>query len=148
MKYLIIALCVISFVGCGPQYVQDPNASVLVTVQYEDGPVKNVPRENCKPQLDCTGKSEAECAVALYHDSDRFVKQGEKFIAKKLYLSARVEFMQAICRLVEAEIRLERAKLNNFEDYKIVMQFKLDDKVKQKIKFCERLIRFTQWQQG
>ena len=148
VKHLIIALCMISFVSCGPQYVQDPNASVLVTVQYDDGLVKIVPNDDCKPQLDCKGMSEVECAVALYHDSERFVKEGEKLIAKKLYLSARVEFMQALTRLSESGIRIERAKLNNYEDYKVVVQFKLDYKVKQRIMLCERLIRFTQWQQG
>jgi len=148
MRCLTIVMLSVFFIGCGPQYAKDPNANVLVTIQYEDGPERIRLDDDCKPQLDCTGKSEAECAVALYQDSERFVKEGEKLIAKKLYLSARVEFMQALTRLSEAEIRIERAKLNNYEDYKIVMQFKLDHKVKQRIMFCERLIRFTQWQQG
>jgi len=113
MKNLFFLISTILIFSCGPQHIQDPNANVLVTWQYEDGPERIVLQNDCKPQLDCTSKSEAECAIALYYDSDRFVKKGEKLITKKLHLSARVEFIQAMCRLVEAEIRLKRAKTKN-----------------------------------
>jgi hypothetical protein len=115
----------------------------LVTSQYENEPLRIIypnAREGCRPQLDCTNKSEAECAIALYYDSDRFIKEGKKLIDKELYLSARVEFMQAMTRLVEAEIRVKRARLNNYNDYKIITQFGLDYKVKEKIDFCNEKI--------
>ena len=135
-------------VSCGPQYVKDPNAKVLVTSQYEDGPVKIIFQDDCNPQLDCKDKSEAECAVALYHDSDNFIKEGKKLIEKKLYLSASLEFMQALTRLSEAKIRLDRAKLDNFQDYQIVTQFGLEKKLKDKIDTCEKLINFLKWKRG
>ena len=135
-------------VSCGPKYVKDPNAKVLVTSQYENGPVKIILHDDCSPQLDCKDKSEAECAVALYHDSDNFIKEGQKLIEKKLYLSASLEFMQALTRLSEAEIRLKRAKLDNFQDYKMVMRFGLEKKIKERIKTCEKLIKFLQWKRG
>ena len=134
--------------GCGPQYVKDPNTRVLVTSQYEDGPVKIIFQDDCSPQLDCKNKSEAECAVALYHDSDNFIKEGHKLIEQKLYLSASLEFMQALTRLSEAEIRVERAKLDNFQDYQIVTQFNLQEKIKEKIKTCERLISHLKWKRS
>ena len=134
--------------GCGPQYAKDPNAHVLVTWQYEDGPENIVLPDDCKPQLDCTDKSEAECSVALYHDSDKFIKQGDELIEKKLYLSASLEFMQALTRLSEAKIRLERAKLANFQDYQIVTNFGLEEKIDSKIKLCESRIRLTKWERG
>jgi hypothetical protein len=37
MKKLFILFLLIS---CGPQYVQDPNAHTIVTVQYENEPPK------------------------------------------------------------------------------------------------------------
>ena len=143
-KFLSSIISILLIVSCGAQYVQDPNATVLVTSQYEDGPERVVSKSECKSQLDCTGKTEAECAIALYYDSEKFIKEGEVLISKELYASARIELMIALCRLVESEIRLNRAKTSNYQDYKIVMHFKLDKKVKEKIKFCERLIRFAQ----
>ena len=144
MKKILLLLGTL-LIACGPQYVRDPNTSVLVTSQYEDGPVKIILSENCNPQIDCSKKSEAECAVALYHDSDKFIEEGKNLIDKKLYVSAKIEFMQAMTRLAEAEIRLNRAKTTNYQDYQIVTQFNLDKKIKGKIQLCERLIRSTTW---
>ena len=103
--FILFLLC-----GCGPQYVDDPNAYTVVTVQYEDGPVRVIsPKgEECRPQLDCSNKNEAECAIALYNASEAFIKEGEGLADKNLYLSASVEYMQAMTRLSEAEIRIKR----------------------------------------
>ncbi len=134
-------------ISCGPQYARDPNAHVLVTSKYENEPERIIwPRgKDCKPQLDCRNKSEAECAVALYYDSDKFIAEGKELTRKKLFLSATVEYMQALTRLSEAEIRLERAKTNNFEDYKVIMQFNLKEKIEEKIKFCKKSIANLKW---
>ena len=56
--------------------------------------------------------------------------------------------MQALTRLSEAGIRLQRAKLDNFQDYKMVMQFGLEKKIKDKIKTCQKLINFLKWKRG
>ena len=144
MKNILLPIMAV-FLGCGPQYARDPNASVLVTSQYEDEPVRIILSDNCNPQLDCSKKSEAECAVALYYDSDKFIKEGKKLLDKKLYISAKVEFMQAMTRLAEAEIRLKRAKTANYQDYQIVTQLNLDKKIKGKIQMCEQLMRAADW---
>ena len=75
----------------------------------------------------------------------QFIEEGKNLIDKKLYVSAKIEFMQAMTRLAEAEIRLNRAKTTNYQDYQIVTQFNLDKKIKGKIQLCERLIRSTTW---
>ena len=142
MKKLFIVLLLF---GCGPQYVDDPNAYVLVTSKYEDGPVEIVGTSKCKPMVDCTTKTHAECAVAHYHASFQFIRDGEEFIEKELYVSARIEFMQAICRLEAAKILLEEAKLNNFQEYRVVTQFGLQQKINEKITLCDRKLNFLRW---
>jgi len=150
MKLLSILLGIAFFVSCGPQWIQDPNASVLVTSQYEDGPEKIITINNgeCRPQIDCSKLSESQCAIALYHDADKFIKEGRQLLEKKLFLAANLEFMQAMCRLIESEIRTGRSKVKSFKDYKAVTEFSLDKKVKQKIKYCKRMMRFSKWERG
>tara|TARA_R110000824_G_scaffold3106_6_gene14268 strand:- start:6587 stop:7021 length:435 start_codon:yes stop_codon:yes gene_type:complete len=142
MKKIFILFLLI---GCGPQYAQDPNAYIVVTSQYENEPEKTIPNNNCKSQLDCKNKSEAECAVALYHDSERFIKQGKIFTKKELYLSAMVEYMQASSRLIEAEIRLKKAKTESYEAYKVVIALGLEKQIKNKINFCKRQMHYLKW---
>jgi hypothetical protein len=144
LKYLIILIVFVA--SCGPQHIRDPNAHVLVTSQYEnEAPRIIINNSNCRPQLDCTGITESECAISLYYDSTKFIQNGQELIKKELYLSASLEFMQAMCRLIESEIRAGRSKTINYENYKKVIEFDLEKKVKEKIKFCERMISFTQW---
>tara|TARA_R100000008_G_C3541517_1_gene145030 strand:+ start:501 stop:932 length:432 start_codon:yes stop_codon:yes gene_type:complete len=140
MKKLFILFLLIS---CGPQYAKDPNAHTVVTVSYEGGPERIVLPENCKPQLDCSKKTEAECAIALYKASESFIKEGEKLADKKLYLSASIEYMQAMTRLSEAEIRIKR--IDEFKQWKIVKDFKLEEKLKKRIKVCEKQIFLLRW---
>ena len=142
MRILIICLMLSA---CGPQYAEDPNARILVTSRYENGPEKIVRTSNCKPMVDCTTKTHAECAVAHYHASFQFIRDGEEFIGKELYVSARIEFMQAICRLEAAKILLEEAKLNNFQEYRVVTQFGLQQKINEKITLCDRKLNFLRW---
>lgn len=117
MKWTI-ALLPILLLACGPQYVQDPNATVFVTSEYDDGfgnlEVKWIyPYQDpllCKPQADCKNKDDLSCAVILYNDSLKYMKEGDKLAAQKYYLSASIEYLQALSRLYEAEIRLNRSQ--------------------------------------
>ena len=139
IKIIILILTCI-FLSCGPQYVKDPNANVLVTSQYEDEPVKIIflNSDSCKRQIDCTNKSKSGCAVALYNDSKRIIKEAEKLENKELYLSAKIEYMIAMCRLIEAEILISQAKTDNYDDWVIVTTIGLEKIVKSKIKLCEK----------
>ena len=138
-KYFILFL----LIGCGPQYIQDPNANVLVTYQYENGPVNIVFPENPKPQLDCSKKTEAECAIALYKASTKFIQEGKKLASKKLYLSASLEYIQAMTRLSEAEIRIKR--IDKYNQWKTIKDFNLEQKLKKRIELCEKQVFLLQW---
>ena len=95
--------------------------------------------------IDCTNKSKSACAVAHYNTAVYYIQNGESLIKKQLYLSAKIEFMQAVCRLEAAKILLKQAKLNNFQDYQIVIQFGLKKRIEEKINFCDRRINFLRW---
>jgi len=125
-QYMCILLCLIA-VGCGTQHVQDPNIHTTIA------------------SADCVNLSKGECAIALYNDSKRFVIQGEVFVCKKMYMSAKLEYMKALYRLEASKIRLEEAKLNTYQDYQIVVQSKLKEKVEERIRFCEKRINFVKW---
>ena len=142
MRKLFI-LFLLTFYSCGPQYVQDPNAYVIVTSQYENEPPKVTSPENSKSQLDCSKKTEAECAVALYKASTKFIQEGKRLAAKKLYLSASLEYIQAMTRLSEAAIRIKR--IDEYNQWKIIKDFNLEKKLKKRIKACERQIFLLQW---
>ena len=146
MKGIFFALLLVC--GCGPQYIEDPNTYVYVTSQYENEEPKVIyPNSNstCKPQLDCIGKTEVECAVALFHASKPFMDEGEELGKKELYASARITYMQALCRLYEAEIRLKRGKLKQYTDWKLATTLGLEEKLKIRIKYCQRRYRHYQW---
>lgn len=143
------AIMVVMILACGPQYIPDPNSRTIVTSQYEDEPPRIIlPSEigeKCNPQLDCTGKSESDCAAALYNASAAFIEAGEDLEQRSLYLSATVEYMQALTRLSEAEIRLKRAKTTNYEDWKVAVLFGLEKKIKERIENCQRKINLLKW---
>jgi hypothetical protein len=146
VKRIIFALLLVC--GCGPQFVEDPNAYVYVTSQYENEPPKVIypnSKSDCKPQLDCTGKTEVECAAGLYHASEAFMKEGEELGTKELYASARATHMQALCRLYEAEIKLNRGKLKQYTDWKLATTLGLEEKIQTRIKYCQRRYRHYQW---
>tara|TARA_Y100000310_G_scaffold117882_1_gene116626 strand:+ start:314 stop:760 length:447 start_codon:yes stop_codon:yes gene_type:complete len=114
----IIALLPILLFACGPQYIQDPNATVFVTSEYDDGfgnleinwiyPFQDPAL--CKPQADCRNKDDLSCSVILYDDAYKYMKEGDKLASQHFYLSASIEYLQALSRLYEAEIRLNRAQ--------------------------------------
>jgi hypothetical protein len=95
--------------------------------------------------LDCTGKSEVECAVGLFHAAEPYMDEGEELGTKELYASARVSYMQALCRLYEAEIRLNRGKLEQYTDWKLANTLGLAEKLETRIKYCQRRYRHYQW---
>jgi len=134
--------------GCGPQYVQDPNAHVLVTSQYEDEKPRIIYpdfNKECKPQLDCAGKTNVECAIALFDASKKCIEEGHTLAKKELYMSAKLEFLLALTRLSEAEIRLEKAKTETFDDWKVVTTLGLEKKIKNTIDYCQKMIRTYTW---
>ena len=141
----VFSLICLLIVGCAPYYADDPNSHTLVTSRYENSPEEITSVSKCKPMVDCTSKTLAECSISHYNSSDKYVREGERLITKKLYLSAKIEFMQAICRLEVADILLEQAKLDNFQDYLIIIRLGLKQKIKDKIKLCDKRISFLRW---
>jgi len=139
---VIISITAFLLLSCGHKYVTDPNANTLITSQYEDEPPKIIflKNEPCKRQLNCDNKSKGECAAALYNDSRGIIKKAKELENKKLYLSAKVEYMIAMCRLVEAEILISQVKTEDYEDFVAVTTLGLEKAVKNKINLCERRI--------
>jgi|18_taG_2_1085343.scaffolds.fasta_scaffold03027_4 hypothetical protein len=148
MKIYILVL--FFMYACAPHCAPlDPNARTVVTSQYDGGPEYLVrPEPGCKPQLDCSGKTEGQCAVALYEDSKKYIDEGQRMMDKKFYLSASAEYMQAMSRLVEAEIRIRNAKTDNYEDWKLAMVGGLEKNIKKRINFCRIQIKRVQWLRG
>ena len=145
-KWVCTVSCLIFILSCGPGYVQDPNAYVMVTSQYEnEDPRIILSEKNCRPQVDCNAKTKAECVIAFYVDSQRLTDNAKALIKKRFFLSARVELMQALCRLYTIEINLKSIKTDNFKNYKAVMKFNLEEKTKKQIKICDRLLHSIQW---
>tara|TARA_R110000824_G_scaffold3750_2_gene17844 strand:- start:1174 stop:1617 length:444 start_codon:yes stop_codon:yes gene_type:complete len=140
-----LSLIIFFLAACGPQWVQDPNASVVVTCQVDGGDEQIVLQKNCKSQAACEGKTGAECAIALYRDALSLIKEAETLEDKKMFLSARVEYMLALSRLIEAEIRLKEAKVTNYKDWKVAVIFGLEKKVQKKIKLCRRKNFLLEW---
>jgi len=132
MKLLVFSLSIFLIAAaCGPQFLSDPNANVILTSQYEDGPITIHWSNNSKPQIDCKEKSEIKCAAALYKDALALMISGEKLAENKLYLSASLDYMLALTRLTEAEIRTNRIK--NWK----VEEIKFRQKIKKQINFCK-----------
>ena len=147
MNYVLyLILIIFSLAACGPQYVQDPNASVVVTYQIDGGPPQLVLRNDSKSQSQCADKTGADCAASLYHDALKFIQEGEMLEDKKMLLSARVEYLQALGRLIEAEIRLKEAKVTNYKDWKVAVVLGLEKKIQKKIKYCKRKNFLLEWQ--
>ena len=135
MNKIVSMTLLFLFISCHAEYVQDPNATVFVTSQYEDEITWIYPflePELCKPQVDCKNKDDLSCSVLLYDSSNNFIKEGEKLAHEKLYLSAAIEYLQALSRLYEAEIRINRSQ----HDKSGLMK-----KVQQRISACEKKLR-------
>jgi hypothetical protein len=145
MKIKTLLSLTIFLCSCAPQYAQDPNAYVLVTSQYEDEPERIVISRSKKSQYNCGKVTGARCALALYDNALTFITEAEGLVKKKLYMSARLSYMQALTRLTEAKIRLDRSKTVSYKDYKIAVTDGFEDKVKNTIKLCERQIFLLQW---
>jgi hypothetical protein len=137
---LVLIAGLFFYASCAAHHPQDPNANILVTYSYEDGPEQIVLRDDCKPQIDCGNKSNIECTVALYNDAEKLIREGKKLAYKKLYLSAATEYLQASCRLTEARIRISNEKNKDSQDYIVVKNLGLETKIKEKIKMCEENI--------
>ena len=136
LKIKLIAVSLwMTVVACATQFMPDPNANTVLTVQYEDEAPRIVLRDDCKAQLDCAGKTEEQCAIALFEDSQKYIDEGEKMEQKKFYLTATVEYMQAMSRLIEAEIRLKR--VNPLHP--------LQDDIRRRMNHCRIKVKKIQW---
>ena len=147
MKNKTIAITSLLLFSCGPTYVKDPNANTLLTVSYngEAPRIVRLPGDKHNKQYDCKNKKGAECATALYNASESFMEEGKKLEVKTLYLSAMLSYMQALTRLSEAKIRLERSKTDNYEDYKVAVVLGLEKKIQERIRICNKKINYLQW---
>ena len=144
---ILIVLCVL--VGCfsNSSHLDDPNALVVVTSQYEGSAEKIIlpSTENCSPSYDCADKKGANCATALYNNALDYIESAIKLERKEMYLAARVEFLMATCRLIRAQSVLNDAKLTNYNDWKVAHILGLDDKIKNKMKFCQQRTLYLEW---
>tara|TARA_R110002110_G_scaffold336500_1_gene547101 strand:- start:47 stop:496 length:450 start_codon:yes stop_codon:yes gene_type:complete len=135
-------------IACGHTYPPDPNAVVVVTVKEPGSSEERLvlPHDSsCSPQFKCGKNKGADCAAALYRDALKYISEGKSFETKKLYLTARVSYLQAMCRLVEAEIRINDAKTTNYKDWKMAVVMGLEKKIKEKIKLCRRKNFLLEW---
>jgi len=145
MKTRILISLTLFLYSCGPQYVQGPNAHVLVASKYENKPEKIIIPNNSKPQYNYEEKKGAKYALILYNNALTLIEEAKGLAAKKMYLSAVLSYTQALTHLIEAEIRLKKSKTINYEDYRIAVTDGLEKKIEEKIKFCKKQIFLLQW---
>jgi hypothetical protein len=155
MKKIINLKCALTLIlffiyaGCSSNssYLNDPNASVVVTSQYEGSAEKIIlpSTQNCSPPFNCADKKGANCAVALYHNALTYIEKANKLEKQEMYLSARVEYLMATCRLMRAQTMLNDAKLTNYTDWKIATVMGFEQKIQNKIKFCRRRGLYLDW---
>jgi len=135
--------------GCSSNssYLDDPNALVIVTSQYEGSAEKLIlpSTKKCSPPFNCAENKGANCAAALYNDALDHISEGRDLELKGMYMAARVEYLMAECRLIEAQSVLKKAKLTNYIDFKIAASLRLDIKIKQKIEYCQRKSLSLEW---
>ena len=102
--------------GCSSNssHLDDPNAQVVVTSQYEGSAEKLIlpSTTNCSPPFNCASKKlvGANCAAALYNNAKEYMEEGITLELKGMYLAARVQYLMAECRLKKAQIVLNEAK--------------------------------------
>lgn len=149
LKCALILVLFFACAGCSSNssYLNDPNVSVVVTSQYEGSAEKIIlpSTQNCSPPFSCADRKGANCAAALYNDALKYIESGIKLQRKEMYLAARVEFLMATCRLLRAQSVLNAAKLTNYKDWKIAVVLGLDDKIQNKIKFCQHRSLYLDW---
>lgn len=135
--------------GCSSNssYLDDPNALVIVTSQYEGSAEKLIlpSTKKCSPPFNCAENKGANCAAALYNDALDHISEGRDLELKGMYMAARVEYLMAECRLIEAQSVLKKAKLTNYIDFKIATSMGLESKIKRKIQYCQRQSMSLQW---
>ena len=149
MKILILFLLAFFVTSCRIWHPPDPNANTIVVSRYLDEDPKIILPAGapCKQQVDCTGKTKGECSVALYNDAVEIMDKATALEDKKLFLSAKLEYMIAVCRLSAAEILYKQALTEKFQDFQIIQTFKLKEKIKLKLKKCDSKILSLGWKQ-
>tara|TARA_B100001778_G_C18402932_1_gene545055 strand:- start:265 stop:669 length:405 start_codon:yes stop_codon:yes gene_type:complete len=99
----------------------------------------------CQTNLNCNKKNTVECAVKLYLGSKNLFVDAQANLNKKLYLSAKTNLRKALCCLEKAKNKIKEAKLANYNDYKAIMDFKLETKVKSHISIYQSFLRRIRW---
>ena len=134
--------------ACGHTYPHDPNSVVVVTVKEPGDTQERIvypAGSSCKPQFDCGSNKGAACATALYKDALKYIAKGESFEKKNFNLTAKVNYLQAMCRLIEAKTILNNAKTTSYKDWKIAVVAGLEKKIKEKIKLCRKRNFLLEW---
>ena len=146
------ALIMIGFAilfGCSSNssHLDDPNALVIVTSQYEGSAEKLIlpPTKKCSPPFDCADQHGANCAAALFENALEHIAKADEMQINDMPMAARVEYLMAECRLTEAQSVLKESKLTNYIDFKIATSLGLEAKIKRKIQYCQRQGMSLQW---
>ena len=145
IKKILILYGIIFFSACAPHFPIDPNANTVVTYQYDGGPVNIVFQDEHRSPIDCSKKTVAQCAIALYIDSESYIDTAKTLVSKKLYMSATLEYLQALTRLSLAKIKATKAKLNNYAEYQHIVRYDLENKIKVRHKYCSSQIERLKW---
>lgn len=133
MLFRSVALMTLIFLffSCNTHHIKDPRSPKLNNI--------------CSTSIKCYKKTKAECAVALYLKSKKLLNKAHKFSEKQFYLSTQTYASQALCCLEKAKSKIKNAKLDNFDDYQIVMLFGLDKKIEEQISACNSILRRVKW---
>ena len=134
--------------GCSSNssYLDDPNATVVVTSHYESDAEEILPSTSrCSPPFNCADQKGASCAAALYHNALEHTKEGLEYEKKEMYLSAHIEILMSSCRLKRAKKVLNDAKVTNYNDWKVAMVLGLEQRIQDLINFCEMKAAALAW---
>jgi len=130
-RYVVSIMLPFFFIGCNTQHAKSTLPSTLNNI--------------CQTSIKCYKKTKAECAVTLYLKSTRLFQKAQEFSERQLYLSVQAHASQALCCLEKAKSKIKNAKLDNFDDYQIVMLFGLDKKIEEQINACNEILRRVKW---
>lgn len=119
---------------------------VVVSSHYESDAEEILPSTSrCSPPFSCANRQGASCAAALYHNALKHIKEGLKFEQQEMYLSAHVEILMGGCRLHRAKKVLNKAKVTNYNDWKVAMILGLEQRIQDLINFCAMKSATLEW---
>ncbi len=129
----VFLLLIFAFIACSPHYSNNPNTKVAIFAKKENK-VKT-----------CDHRNKVDCALHLYNASERNISNAKELENKKMFLSATVEYMLAISQLSQAKIHVKQAKEEDFVQFKRVKSLDLENKIEEKIRFCDRKMNILKW---